>query len=163
MLSYFVDEPFQIGFMKGQEGQESNRHPQDNREENIGKTVSEYRETYEFYSGEISAISRKIAFAGIGLVWVFTEGNASIPNPLILPSILLVCSLTLDMLQYLYGTIVWYCHFRKNEKKKLPENTKFIHSVRWNDASWVLWGLKILCVFVAYGIIIDYLVRALIH
>ena len=44
--------------------------------------LSEIRKAYEELSGLLSKISRQLAFAGIGIVWLFrttgADGNASI-------------------------------------------------------------------------------------
>ena len=68
--------------------------------------LQDYRnDSYEF-SGKASDLSRQLAFAAIALIWVFrvdVAGQPAIPSGLILLSVLVVASLTLEMLQYCAG------------------------------------------------------------
>jgi len=130
--------------------------------------LSEYKDTYEDSSLKLSDINRNVAFAGIGLIWIFTKTgtevtNAIIPHTLVIPAISLVISLFFDMLQYLYKTIIYYSLFRKNEKLELSEDhSSFSHSIWWNRPIWILFYLKILGVFIAYVFILKFLICTLI-
>jgi len=54
-------------------------------------------------SDKSSEINRQLAFAGIAIIWVFrtdSGGRQIVPEELFLPGLLLVLSLSFDLLQY---------------------------------------------------------------
>jgi hypothetical protein len=126
--------------------------------------VSDYKSVYESASGKLSDINRNIALAGIALVWIFTKTDTQtiIPKELIFPAFLLVISLTCDILQYAYSTIIWAIVFRRKElkisKENLPLDTEFTHSTYLSLATWIFFGVKIILVFLAYCLIINFLI-----
>jgi len=125
------------------------------------KKLSDYREDYQRYTAKLSDVNRNIALAGIALVWIFrkTSGDSiTITSELVLPSILLISALGFDMLQYLYQSIVWAIFYRHHEKKLVDDNTEILAPVEMNYASWVLFGLKVLSVIVAYGFLLNFLI-----
>ena len=129
-------------------------------------TQQEYKNWYERCSLKLGDISRNVAFAGIGLIWVFSKsaGDApitasAIPPELVLPAVLLVASLGLDMLQYLYQTAETYGHFRWMKWKNIEE---LKHRDCWAIPSWILWGLKVGSVIGAYWFILSFLHSTLV-
>ncbi len=87
-------------------------------QENHKKTVTDYRKDYEYYTGKASDINRNLALGGIAVIWIFkttTNGNISIPDQLILPLFCLVISLSLDLLQYIVGGLIWCIYFKYKE------------------------------------------------
>jgi len=130
--------------------------------------VDKYKEVYEKASSKLSNINRNLAFAGIGLIWIFTKTNTKsiIPEELILPAIFLVISLACDMFQYLYKVIVWAIIFRHREteikKNQWTREKEFDHSSNLNIPSWFFWGIKILFVLIAYFIILNFLICIII-
>lgn len=124
--------------------------------------LSDYRETYYEASAKAGDVARQLAFAGIAVVWLFRLGQDSgpaIPQPLILPAILLVLSLGFDLLQYITATIVWgifqWCEDRKlNDPKDDPD----IDSPNWLPVpQFILFWSKLVCVVAAYLLLIKYL------
>ena len=86
---------------------------------------SEYKETYQWYSGKTSDVVRQLSFAGIAIIWIFkvqSQGIPKIPNVLLVPLGLFCISLAFDLLQYVLGYIIWYIFFRFHEKKGIKEN-----------------------------------------
>ena len=126
--------------------------------------ISDYKSIYENASGKLSDINRNIALAGIALIWIFTKTDTQtiIPKELILPAIFLIISLTCDILQYVYKTIVWAIVFRCREKEiqknKLEKDKDFKHSPTLNIVTWIFFGIKIGLVLLAYCLILKFLV-----
>lgn len=124
--------------------------------------LSDYRNTYYEFSDKASNVGRKLAFAGIALIWIFKvegEGSAKIPERLFIPSALLATALAFDLLQYILGTCVWgafqWYHERKlNDISVDPE---------LDSPSWLKWPqficfvLKLFAVFLAYIFVTKYL------
>ena len=82
--------------------------------------LSEYRDAYYGASGTASTVCRQIAFAGVALVWVFKDGEAksqalSLPQELLIPTALLIATLTFDLLQYASAAVIWgfYCRYKE--------------------------------------------------
>jgi hypothetical protein len=87
--------------------------------------LSDYEKVYHEFSGKTSDITRKLAFAGIALVWIFkieTLPTPMIPKELRIPTILLALTLIFDLLQYVAGTTIWGI-FQWHQERKL-ENLK---------------------------------------
>lgn len=79
-----------------------------------------YKKDYHDFSGKLSDNVRKLAFAGIAIVWIFKQeenGTYVVPGILKTAMLLFVLSLSFDLLQYIYQTIVWGVFHRYNEKK----------------------------------------------
>lgn len=82
--------------------------------------LEDTRESYQFFSGKASEIVRQLGFAGIAVIWVFkvTVGDRQVVPPELLPAgILLVSGLTLDLLHYVIGTLIWGIYNRSKEKQ----------------------------------------------
>jgi hypothetical protein len=76
------------------------------------KTIDDYKKDYEYYTSKASEIGRSLALGGIAVIWIFkttsTDGSLTIPSLLIAPLIWLVISLSLDLLQYVIGGLIWF-------------------------------------------------------
>ena len=63
---------------------------------------SEIREAYEELSGMLSKFNRQLAFAGIGIVWLFritdNNGNVTIDPGMLAPILCFVISFAFDIL-----------------------------------------------------------------
>jgi hypothetical protein len=80
--------------------------------------LEDTRESYQFYSGKTSEIVRQLAFAGIAIIWVFKTNlgpKQIVPRELFPAGILLVVGLTLDLLHYVTGTLIWGIYNRGKE------------------------------------------------
>lgn len=73
--------------------------------------LSKAQDAYRDNSGTASTIARQIAFAGIGVVWVFnlptSHAQIAIPQELRFVVLLLVVCLALDLLQYVFASFIW--------------------------------------------------------
>jgi hypothetical protein len=126
--------------------------------------LSDYRQTFYDFSAKASEVTRKLAFAGIAIVWIFKASENSspkVPIELYLPTALLVLTLALDLLQYVSATIIWGVFQWKEERKlqdinddpelgahplcKLPQNVFFL--------------LKIIAISLAYFTLSEFIWR----
>ena len=97
--------------------------------------ISELRDAYYDASGTVSDLVRKLAFAGIAVVWIFRVGDKTgglkYFDAMLWPLGLFVASLAADFLQYLYKAIVWgslNTHYY-NKHKPNKENYQLTCSV----------------------------------
>jgi hypothetical protein len=128
--------------------------------------LQDYRDDFYTFSGKASDLNRQLGFAGIALIWLFKKdvgGSPTIPATLLLPSILIISSLTLDMLHYCVASIIWRCFYRGKEKAKVGENVEIDHSIWLELPIWLLFVAKIVCVVVAYIYIFKFLVGVFLN
>ena len=121
-----------------------------------------YRQTFYTYSGKASDLNRQLDFAGIAIIWLFKKdagGHLSLPPEVILPGIFIVASLSLDILQYVVGSIIWRIFYRCKEKAGVGENVELNHSPWLEAAITSLFALKILCLLIAYFLIFKFLIQ----
>lgn len=129
--------------------------------------LSEYKNDYYEFTGKLSDINRNIAFAAIAIIWIFkqtAEGGAIvIPKDFIFPSILIVCALGFDLLQYIYQSATWSLFYHRNEKKATEDNPDpdILAPDYLNYPSWFLFVFKVFFVIWAYSIIFSYLYKTL--
>ncbi|HBG06924.1 MAG: hypothetical protein A2075_12555 [Geobacteraceae bacterium GWC2_58_44] len=117
--------------------------------------LSDYRETYYEFSGKASEVARKLAFAGIALVWIFKTSDAptpKIPKELILPTGLLVLTLVFDLFQYIAATAIWGV-FQWYEERKLSDinddpELSTPPCLKWPQNTF--FGLKLISISMAY-------------
>ncbi len=126
----------------------------------------------EFYedTGTLSTLIRNLAFAGIGLIWIFknTDLNSDIlPKPLVSPLKFIVLGLIFDVGQYLWRSITIYIEYKirdiKFSKKQISEAD--ISDVTMPNyiatGSWVFFSLKIIFVAIAYVLIYKFIIHRL--
>ncbi|MEA5080027.1 MAG: hypothetical protein VB024_00200 [Dysgonamonadaceae bacterium] len=130
--------------------------------------LSDYKETYEYFSGKVSDIARSLSFMGFGFVWLLIGGldgftKEKIPALLMWVLGLLVVYLILDLIHYIYQTIVWYCHFKKLEKDHGPNTTKndLLGPESYNICGWHIFGFKIFTLITAYVVLLKYIFELL--
>lgn len=126
--------------------------------------LSDYKATYENTSKILSDLNRKMALAGIAIIWTFTktDTNVILPNDLFLPSILLASSLLVDMMQYIYKTIAFYISFRTKEKKNNDKTIEYKNNIWMVRFVWFFFWIKIILMFSAYFFILKFLYYKLI-
>lgn len=120
-------------------------------------------ENYYYHSGKTSEIVRQLGFAGIAIVWVFkTEvaGNPTIAPELIPAALLVVVGLTLDLLHYVAGSLIWGIYHRIKEDA-VTGDTEFLapRQINW-PVLFFFWS-KILAMVAAYGFILRFLYHLL--
>jgi hypothetical protein len=96
--------------------------------------LQEYIDTFYTFSGKASDVNRQLAFAGIAIIWLFkkdTMAGLTIPHELVLPSLLIVVSLALDMVQYWLASITWRIFYRSKEKKGVSASEEIPNPNVW--------------------------------
>jgi hypothetical protein len=119
--------------------------------------LKDARAFYEFFSAKASDIIRQLGFAGIAIIWVFknssSETSGLLPREFLWPGVLIVATLASDLLHYLSATLAWGRYSRNKERADVGEEAEF-EAPRWiNWPSLFFFGLKTLCVIVAYGLL----------
>ena len=120
-------------------------------------SIEEGYDTVDKASSTASELNRKLAFAGIALIWVFkTEGGGRqiVPAELFLPGMLIAICLALDMLQYIVKSELWRIATKKAEGSK---KTKFKVSSAIGITVDIFFWLKIATNVAAYVLLIRYL------
>ena len=126
--------------------------------------IAEYKEDYYHFTGKLSDINRNMALAGIAIVWLFKKGESDeirICTELIMPLIIFAVSLSLDMIQYIYQSLLCFIAYKKFDKKhKNDPNKKEIdveHPEKYNIPTWIFFWIKILTMILGYIYIINFL------
>lgn len=125
-------------------------------------TVKELREAYEDISAILSGINRQLCFAGIAVVWIFNKSSygLNIPEDLYWPTLLFVSSLFLDVVQYVYQTIVTYVLFLGYKfRKKKKDDDSVGENEGWYYPSWAFFILKIIALVWGYVKIGEFLIN----
>ena len=124
---------------------------------NESTTLNKYdlkylRDEFYYFSGQASAIIRQLAIGGIGFIWIFKKGENDIEIPIILlnPLAMLIASLASDLMQYIYGAVIWGVLLTIQENKGLTDKTKITISRKYNGPTWFFFILKIILMVIAY-------------
>ena len=118
--------------------------------------LSEYKSDYYQYSGLASSATRQLALAGIALIWVFKtqsdNGTYILPNTLIYPAIGLIVSLGSDLLQYVFGTVIWGLFHRYHEslRESIEDDPILEAPVHYTWPINFFFYTKIIAVLVSY-------------
>lgn len=123
--------------------------------------LSKYKDDYHEFSGKASNAARQLAFAGIAVIWIFKIGDnhrPQIPEPLLLPLILLVFTLAFDFLQYVVSSFIWGYFFRREEKKlsNISQDPVVSAPYYYNWPGKTFYRLKLFTVLLAYGFLIKF-------
>lgn len=122
--------------------------------------LSNFRDSYYHYTDKASEVARKLAFAGIAIVWLFRMGDgvdSRLPRPLLLPVLLFAVALALDLLHYVYGGVAWGIFCRSKEKKGHRGDSD-LDAPRWmNCPTHGFFYAKIVSVVVGYVMMIAFL------
>lgn len=126
--------------------------------------LQDYRDYHFEATVKVSEIARTLALAEIGIIWIFTNernGSFEISNTLLLPIILIVCTLLFDFLQQVYKSIAFHIIYRKFEIKegtnKKVEDKELYIDTKINTFSYMLFYIKILCLLSSYILLGRYL------
>jgi len=116
--------------------------------------LKDCRDTFYEFSGILSDNVRKLAFAGIAIVWIFKKGeNGSYTIPDILKSamFMFVISLSLDLLHYIWQTIVWGSFYTYKEKKlNHTEDADFLAPSIFKNIANVIFWFKVIALVLGY-------------
>jgi hypothetical protein len=122
--------------------------------------LKDARDNYYFYSGKTSDIIRQLALAGIALIWLYKVdqgGQEKIPVELHDPVILIVLTLTLDLLQYAIATAIWGVYQRRKENSGTTAGIDFVAPPSINYPTIFLFWSKVVCVLSAYVILLQHI------
>ncbi|MBD3616708.1 MAG: hypothetical protein HUJ22_09045 [Gracilimonas sp.] len=132
--------------------------------------IKDARESYYYYSGKTSDISRQLSFVGLGIIWIFRiseESKIAIPDELIFPMIAFVLSLTCDLLQYITATLIWGSFHRHHEAKFELLKEERISEKEVNASKYLNWpalfffSIKVTVLLVGYFALLKYFVHIL--
>jgi len=120
---------------------------------NTTSSILYLQDEFNYFSGQASTISRQIALGGLAIIWIFNERkeSVSLPHELTFPLLLILASLAADLLQYLYGSIVWGVIHDRHERKRASENSTIYVSRLFDTPTWLLFVAKFLCLIIAYA------------
>ncbi len=121
-------------------------------------------ESYKKKTGTASTISRQLGFAGIAIIWLFVSQYGeifNIPNELILPAILIVISLAFDLLQYVVGGLIYGIFNTKMKKLGFKLESEVVFPGYLNRPALIFYYSKIITIFIAYGLILSFLISHL--
>lgn len=129
--------------------------------------LSDARSAYYELSKTLSDLVRKLGFAAIALIWLFTKADTNsaakspIPSDLHLPTILIVLSLVLDFLQYAWSTAAWGGFARLKELQPGAHDADFDAPNWLNWPSLLFFWCKVVSTVAAYCLILRFLFRTL--
>ncbi len=124
-----------------------------------GVTLADVWSFYDEYNKAVSDIARKLAYAGIALIWVFriSDDHAThIPRELFVAGFCLALCLLFDFLQQCIGSEL-YRRFGEHQEKIVSADQTFL------QPNWLLWPmdmlfwLKVLAGLSGYYFIMHYL------
>lgn len=126
--------------------------------------LSDARNSYYGYTADASAVARQIAFAGVAVIWLFNapiDGKAiNLPSELTFVALLLVISLSFDLLQYVIASLIWGIFSRKIETQNHSndDDPDCLASPFMNwPTLFFFWG-KILFLICAYYFLAQFLI-----
>jgi hypothetical protein len=130
--------------------------------------LSEYRQTYQEFSGLASSASRQLAFAGIAIIWIFQrEANAlhALPISLVFPLMCMAIALACDLLQYVVSAAVWGIFHRVHERNAVLHDNEDPEVSAHPGLNWpgiIFYWSKLTMVLVGYLTLINYLLNEII-
>ena len=128
--------------------------------------LKELGEESNYYTEKLSDVNRKLAFAGIAIIWLFRI-EQKIDSHLILPLILLVLCLGADLMHYLYYSLFCIISFkwhklRNRRQDSKSENDKIYVSPLIKFIGMLIFYIKVACSIAAYILIFIYLWKAIL-
>lgn len=93
-------------------------------------------DAYYTHSGNASSVARQAAFAGIAIIWIFSQKQSTsfvfnLPEGLLWPSMCFIVGLGLDLLQYIFSSVMWGAFHWVNEKNIPPDTDPDIPAPAW--------------------------------
>ena len=122
--------------------------------------LKDYKNDYYEFSGKLSDNARKLAFAGIAIVWILKQeknGTFILPDLLKLAMLMFVITLSFDLLQYICQTIIWGIFHRYHEKRLDSEDSELTASKYFNwPANFFFWS-KVIALVAGYVFMLRFL------
>ena len=124
-------------------------------------TLKDFRDSYSELSGIASEVSRQLGFAGIAVIWLFKADLSNLTfalaPELYYAGIFILLSLALDLLQYLFGSLIWGAFWRYKERNGATDNTKITAPFYFNWPAIVCFWTKLVFMVVAYFFLLKFL------
>lgn len=124
-------------------------------------TLQFYRDTYSELSGIASDVSRKLGFAGIAIIWIFTVESADksyvVPQALYSAGLAIISSLALDLMQYVFGALIWGVFWRVKEWSGVKDSQNIDAPAFFNWPALTCFWVKLLLMFSAYWYLLSFL------
>jgi hypothetical protein len=121
----------------------------------------EVREEYYINTEKTSELVRQLAFAGIGIVWIFFLGekpSLSSQPYMMTPLLTLALCLLFDISQYLYASVAWERKYHEGVTKKLKLDENLSVKKHINTPTTVFFYLKIIFLILSYIMLIANLI-----
>jgi len=126
--------------------------------------LEDYRNHYYEFSGKASEAARQLSFVGIAVVWIFkvdNQGPLAVPGALIFPAALFVLALGLDLLQYVWGALIWGAFSRHHERQGKKDSAELSAPPYFNWVGLVFFWGKLVAVIVGYILVFTHIVSLL--
>ena len=122
--------------------------------------LNKYIKVYQDLTEKASDLTRKLAFGGIAIIWIFIISDSSglkIPHQLTLPILFFSLTLAFDICHYIYGGIAYFI-FYKLKSKKYKQNENVEKPKCLNIPMWIFFKLKWISVILGYIFLIIFLI-----
>lgn len=117
---------------------------------------------YRHHSERTSEKVRQLAFAALGVVWIFRPNDTlTLPAELFRAGTAAVIALALDFTHSLFGTGVWGWVHRTKELTGVSASDEFRMKAWINWPANSLFVLKVVALFVSYLYLLGYMVERL--
>ena len=129
--------------------------------------LEEAKQAFYDASATLSENVRKLAFAGIAIIWIFRVGNTAaniaFPRPLLWPLIAFIAALILDVAQYLYKSTTWWLYYAWKHKQGVHDDGEVDPPGIINFFTGIFFYLKVACVAYAYYELFSFVAYAIAH
>src|SRR5438128_58044 len=140
--------------------------------ESIKKPLKEWLSEFYEDTGTVSNLVRNIAFAGIGLIWIFKNSEYSVnssmlPSQLHKPLFYIIVGLTADLFQYLWRALNIFVHYKIKDVKYIRGqlNDADLEDVTMPEyisiGTWFFFISKVVLIVIAYAYIYQYIIGKL--
>jgi hypothetical protein len=123
--------------------------------------LKDFRDAYYTASGKASDIARTLALSAIAIVWIFKidtkQGAYGFAAPLLFVAWGAVIALTLDLLQYAWGALIWGAWCRLKERSGVKPADELDAPPWFNWPSIFFFWSKLIVIALVYGRLIAYL------
>jgi len=126
-------------------------------------TNAELWQSYKELTQTLSENARKLAFAAVGLGWVFKTDVATFPTAIRIALCFVVAFFICDIMQFVIGAVLLRIWTRREEKKKWKNNNSLggdYEKPDWLDTpSFIMWWVKIIALLLAYACLGMHLIK----
>lgn len=127
--------------------------------------LEEAKQAFYDASGTLSENVRKLAFAGIAIIWIFRVGNTAanlaFPPSLLWPLIAFIIALIVDVAQYLYKSTTWWLYYAWKHKQGIRDDGDVNPPGVINFFTGVFFYVKVACVTYAYYELFSFVAQAI--